>query len=244
VSGRLSFLRHLIFPPRCAGCGACLPPAHDEEPLFCGECERTWERELRAQCPQCHADYPDCDCVPHEMKKAGISHLVKLVPYGEQYKVARHMILSMKGAPRDRLAAFLAKEQSEGVLRALERCECEKKDALILSFPRNKRAVRRYGVDQARELALALSREIEIPYSALLRRRKHTKTQKKLSQKERTLNLVNALALDAVPQARCVILVDDIVTTGASVSAAAGILRAAGVSKIVAVCVAQTQKKK
>ena len=243
----LSFVKQLIFPPHCAGCGSCLAPSFaGDPPLLCKECEAEWERELRAQCPKCHADYPECDCMPVAMKRAGIAHFVKLVPYGEgaNRRVARHMILSMKTASRTRLCAFLAGELAGGVQRALEECECAATDAVIAHLPRDQRTVRRYGVDQAKELAMALSLQTGISHATLFRRKKRVKKQKTLSEKERMLNLVEAFALESTPTQKCVILVDDIVTTGASMAVPARLLRTLGITQVIAVAPAHTEKKK
>ncbi len=243
----LKTVRGLLFPPRCGGCHALLPtPIGEEPPLFCKECAKEWERELSHQCPQCFAAYPDCRCQPSVLKRAGSRALVKLAPYREDAsgRVVRTMVLDRKRAPRERACRFLAKELQGALVLELEKQECAITDAVIVHIPRDVRKRRRTGTDQSEALARALSTCTGIPHLCLLKRVKHTKTQKKLSAKKRMVNLVGAFAVSEVPKGKCVILVDDVVTTGATTAAAASLLRAAGAGKLVTLAVAATQKKK
>lgn len=247
MKGFLKTLKSLVFPPRCGGCHALLPTAIGKDaPLFCKECAKEWERELTAQCPKCFAAYPACGCQPAVLKKAGSLALVKLAPYGEEAgkSVVRTLVLDAKKAPSRRVSDFLAKELEIGLRAVLEKEECAITDVVFTHIPRDRATRRRYGTDQAEALARALGERMGIPHLSLLRRLKRTKTQKKLSAKERMVNLVGAFAVCEVPRDKCVVLVDDVVTTGATVAAAASLLRAAGVKRLATLCVAVTEKKR
>jgi len=248
VRGFFKTVKGLLFPPRCGGCHALLPtPIGKESPLFCKACAEEWERELRTQCPRCFAAYPDCRCQPSLLKKAGSKALLKLAPYTEEEsrgRVARTLVLDMKKAPRHRAAQFLARELSSALLLELEKEKCAVTGAVLTHIPRDKRHRRRYGTDQSFALARALSQQTGIPHLTLLRRVRRTKAQKKLSAKERMVNLVGAFAVCEVPRDKCIILVDDVVTTGATTAAAASLLRAAGARSLITLCVAATEKKK
>ena len=242
-----STLKSLVFPPRCGGCRTLLPTAIGKEaPLFCKECEGGWARELSLQCPQCFAAYPDCRCQPTALKNAGSLALVKLAPYGEdtRARVVRAIVLRLKKAPDRRTMDFLAQELESGLLQALAKEGCAVTDALLVHVPRDRAARRRTGTDQAEALARALSRRTGIVHRPLLKRTKRTKIQKTLTAKERMRNLVDAFAASEVPSGTCVILVDDVVTTGATTAVAASRLRAAGAEKLITLAIAVTEKKK
>ncbi len=242
----LKTLKSLLFPPRCGGCHTLMPTAiGGEAPLFCKECATEWERELSHQCPECFAAYPDCRCQPSVLKRAGSLALVKLAPYREDAsgRVVRTLVLDMKKAPRERTARFLAKELESALLLELEKQECAITDTVLTHIPRDNATRRRTGTDQSQLLARAIARSTGIAHQILLKRVKRTKTQKKLTAKQRMINMVGAFAVCEAPQGKCVILVDDVVTTGATVAAAASLLRAAGAAKIITLCVASTQKK-
>jgi ComF family protein len=86
------------------------------------------------------------------------------------------------------------------------------------------------GFDQAEVLARELSRRMGIPMVRALRRTRHTAPQAGLTRRQRRLNMrgcFQAALPDAIRDRR-VLLIDDVLTTGATVNAAAAALKAAG----------------
>lgn len=242
----LKTVKSLVFPPRCGGCHALLPTAIGKDgPLFCESCAKEWERELALQCPRCFAAYPECTCQPSVLERAGSRALVKLAPYDDEgrARVVRTLVLDMKKAPRRRVSEFLAKELEIGLFAVLEKENCAVADAVVTHIPRAASARRRTGTDQSEALARAISARTGIAYLPLLRRIKRANAQKKLSAKARMTNLADAFIVRELPVDKLVILVDDVVTTGATASVAASLLCAAGTKRLMTLCVAKTEKK-
>ena len=241
----LKQISELIFPPRCAGCHTLLPTG-EAGGVFCAECEREFEREMRMQCPKCHAAHCECRCQPFLMKQAGCRALIKLAPYGEgeAYYVVRRMLLDMKKRPCRRKARYLASQLCQGVLEMLRKEGVSKEQCVITYLPRSPRNRRRDGVDQAKELALSLSECTGIAERPLLKRKGHTKQQKGLNARERARNLEGAFSLCEDVRGLFVLVVDDVVTTGAGMRAVARELRRGGASGVLGICVAVTEKRK
>ena len=89
--------------------------------------------------------------------------------------------------------------------------------------------------NQAERMALRLSSATGIPMaSKALSRVEPTQTQTRLSRAERDSNVRNAFALHRPPslKGKRVVLVDDVFTTGATASACAKVLKAAGASEV------------
>lgn len=105
----------------------------------------------------------------------------------------------------------------------------------ILPTPLHPVKLREREFNQADRLARRLAKATGIRHHAgLLHRVKPTATQTRLSRTERAKNLCGAFAADAggtLKNAR-VVLVDDVLTTGATTSAAAAALRKAGAAQI------------
>lgn len=103
---------------------------------------------------------------------------------------------------------------------------------VIVPVPLHPTKRRERGFNQAERLARCLSRATRIPADAnLLRRVEPTPSQTRLSRKERAENVRHAFALRpgrAVAPGTRAVVVDDVFTTGATTSACARVLRAAG----------------
>ncbi|HEY2257798.1 MAG TPA: ComF family protein [Variovorax sp.] len=119
---------------------------------------------------------------------------------------------------------------------ALEQAE------LVLPMPLAAQRLRERGFNQAWELARRL--EPRKADATLLLRTRETEAQSGLARKERLRNLRGAFALDPLRApavyGRHLVLVDDVMTSGASLFAAAQVLREAGAAHITALVLART----
>ncbi len=90
------------------------------------------------------------------------------------------------------------------------------------------------GFDQAELLARELSRRTGIPVRRLLRRRRHTRAQAGLSRRERRQNIRGCFEAARPGEVRGLrlLLIDDVLTTGATANAAAAALREAGAAHV------------
>jgi ComF family protein len=113
---------------------------------------------------------------------------------------------------------------------------------VIVPVPMYPRKERRRGYNQAKLFAKALALRLDLPYEpSLVRRVRDTRPQKELSVSERKNNLKNAFqVVENVVKYKCVLLVDDIYTTGCTAETIAGELQRMGVEKIyvLSVCIA------
>lgn len=217
-------------------------------PYFCTQCEEQWQKRLLSQCPLCNAAFCECDCQPPILKKAGGVGLIKAAPYDTEQvpDPVVYAIRSIKKHPRVRALHCFAEELLPILEKKIE--ELDEKTPIshtvIAYIPRSKRKIRRYGFDQARELADNISRLSGIPLSPLLKRRREAHEQKGLTQKERQANLKGAFSLTAPATGLRVILVDDVVTTGAGMAEATRLLRSGGAEQVLCLCAAMTPKRK
>ncbi|MBR7151480.1 MAG: ComF family protein [Clostridia bacterium] len=136
---------------------------------------------------------------------------------------------------------FLAAELAVSARDLLAEQGIAAQDAVLTYIPRATAARLQYGTDQARELARALSRELSIPMLPLLERRPGMgRPQKHLNSAERLKNAKKTYRVRDYDgcRAKTVLLVDDIVTSGATVAICARLLRRAGASHVFALAVA------
>jgi ComF family protein len=112
---------------------------------------------------------------------------------------------------------------------------------LWLPVPLHKSTLRSRGFNQAEELAIDLGKLTHRPLLCdAVKRSNKTAVQKHLSQSQRHINMRNAFKTSVDFSGKKIAIVDDVVTTGATVTALAETLLAAGASDVEVVCVART----
>ena len=117
-------------------------------------------------------------------------------------------------------------------------------DAVVSVPPRPER-MRKEGYDQAETLAAAVAKQMELPYlGGGLYQSENRKKQSALSKRERRANVRGNYAVrkkNAV-KGKCILLVDDITTTGATIQECARALRGAGAKAVYAAAAATVVK--
>lgn len=143
------------------------------------------------------------------------------------------------GAPLDRLLPRFKFHQDLAAGRLLSQLMAESFASLppphaLVPVPLHRARLRRRGYDQALELARPLARALGLPLRVdLLRRVRDTAAQSELDAAMRRRNLRDAFAVSAgATLPMHVVLVDDVMTTGATLHAAALALRRAGVRRV------------
>jgi ComF family protein len=215
-----------IFRPQCAACGApavtlcqaCRASLVELGPA-CPRCaEPTGERAVT--CRRCASDPMPLDCVVAAWRFGGqLAHAIRRLKFTGRAHIARDV------APL--WAPVLAAAAAE-------------RDAIVVPVPLHWRRRWVRGYDHAWLLArhaCALA-GIAAPVRAL-RRIRHAPAQSTLPAAERAANVCDAFAAVGGVGGRAVVLTDDVMTTGATLAAAARALRRAGASSVIALVLAR-----
>ena len=152
--------------------------------------------------------------------------------------VVKTAIWQYKYSRLEDMAEFMAGHMAEMLKR-------QKVNADVVSYvPLHKSKRKKRGFDQTRLLAEALASEMGLPAIKTLRRIKRTQTQAKLTAENRKQNVKNAFICDAntlTDKKSVIILLDDVLTTGATMDAAVTALNSAGFKHIVPVTFATSK---
>ncbi len=146
---------------------------------------------------------------------------------------ANRLIYAMKRKNLRIVTDFVAKE-----LAAVVRYHLKNVGEWHITYaPRTKAMRRLYGFDQSERLATALARELDIPVLHCLVRNSKASVQKTLNHEQRIANMKNAyrvkngVSLDGMK----ILILDDIVTTGATMLSATVALRRAGAKSVIGI---------
>jgi ComF family protein len=99
------------------------------------------------------------------------------------------------------------------------------------------------GFNQAELLAREVARRWQAPLLSVLRRKKYTAAQAGLTNAQRRRNAAGAFAVHGRLDGKHVLLVDDVLTTGATASACARALKRAGAARVTLLTLARTDRR-
>lgn len=209
-----------LLPPRCLLCGEDGADGHD----LCRACCAALPRNRNA-CSRCALPLPAPGVCGECLRRPP--------PLGEVRAAFVYGFPLDRLVPRFKFHRDLAAGRLLAELMAAEFAAMPRPAALV-PVPLHRRRLRMRGYDQALELARPLSRTLQIPLCAdLLSRQRATAPQSELDAAARQRNLRNAFAVNARrPMPAHVTLVDDVMTTGATLHAAARALLKAGVLRV------------
>ncbi|MBO5111700.1 MAG: ComF family protein [Clostridia bacterium] len=230
----MSFFQELIdlfIPPLCFGCDDAISPGHS----FCYECQKTWDAWIAHKCPKCGRPAPLCTCVPSARKNKPDNRLFYAFYYAprEEGCIANRMIHMLKRDFDRRLLRFLAGYLAGIVHSSADAHGIDLSEYAITYPPRARRAIRRHGHDHTALLARALGRELNLPVIKALTRIGN-RAQKELTAKERQLNAVQSykLAKNVALEGKKLILLDDVITSGATLTVCEALLYTAGAEDV------------
>lgn len=225
-------LTELIFPPKCLICGKVTGGEY-----LCGDCAEKYKDVCSKPCAVCGRPQADCRC--HHID--GVDTEVHVFEFEEG--ISRKLIYSLKHKNSRRLREFLANECERALISAITDIGGFS-ESVITYVPRSRESIDEYGFDHAKELCKRISRLTEIQMETLFIHGKSSQKQKELTAQERRDNAESAYS--SVRNAKApykVIIVDDVTTTGSTISSCAKIARELGAEYIVSLTVAFTPKK-
>ena len=201
-------LLFFFFPPKCALCGKV---------GFDGLCPRCKEEMDRIFKPQ------------KFMTTGGIGFadgMVCLFPYRNE--AVKKLLFDWKRENYNDLTAIF----TPYVETAMKKDLLPKEIHCISFLPRRRIARRKAGFDQAEEIGKIVANTLSIPQETLLVRKGFSKPQRKAKFEKRDENVRGVFAATKEFQGETVLLIDDIVTTGATAKEGARILKQAGAMKV------------
>ena len=209
----LSSLKDLLFPIHCFGC-----KAFGIE--ICSKCRKYWN-------PHFYFQNIDGLTVYSSIKYSPVARSILLGAKENSLKIADELIVS-------------------ALLNCLHRLPTQVlRNAVLMPVPGSKRAIRKRGRDFIFELTNELSRRSGVPAIPGIKINRRLLDQSGLNASDRKRNIHGAFEIDGISPKSFkgeILLVDDLVTTGATLLEAKRALNSGGISvnRAITACVAQT----
>ena len=236
-SAFLDKLLYLISVPKCVSCGKRL--AYHEKAL-CTSCLKSYTEICTRNCSRCAMPLSECSCSTPYLEAHYVKTLIKVFRYQnrEENIAANSLIYSLKSDNRSDVLNFCTDE----LIDAMKASNIHPLGCIITNVPRRRSQIVKYGIDHAKLLAENISKRTGATYMNLLRSNVKT-AQKEVYGKERENNVDFDVINDADLKGKTVIIVDDIVTTGSSMGAAAMLIRGLGAKCIIGATIAIAYKE-
>ena len=265
VSKKLfSIIKNLIFVPKCAACDERLSPIPEKGSLtydkicFCKDCGEKWERAKAQMCPKCGNLSEDCTCSPKFFYKHQPNIPSLCFYHPDSGDVQSKTIITLKRRDDDELFEFLAIELYPKLKKTLDAMKTDGKDCIFTWVPRTDRSAAKSGFDQGKKLAERIAGLYGAKAYPLFLRT-GGREQKKLNKQGRAKNAQKSIKLNfsmrkiplklreselsALLRGKSIVIIDDVLTSGATLRRAVELLRTQHPAKIVVACIAKTEEK-
>ena len=231
----------LCFPPSCEFCETAA-----EEGRLCRRCRDHFlagaNAKLCAKCGGSLGEYldPKLGCFLCRKDRFAFETVFRLGRYMGDLGLG---ILKIKGEHGERLAFALGDLLAEVNEEAIRK----RQPTMVVPIPHHWRRWLARGYNSAEAIAERVARRLNIPLRIdVLRRIRHTPPQHKLPASERRVNVRGAFKAKSKKglEGATVVLVDDVLTTGATCHYAAKALKKAGAKRVVVAVVARADDDK
>ncbi len=249
IAKAMSYILRLVFPPKCIICKELLL----NESELCPECTTIWAKARNSRCPVCQKTARACKCSTFHLLNTdmiGERKLSALAFYGKfgsddkRDILVRRLVYAVKTSSDRSSVNFCARLLSHDIIKTMILAGEEMSEWKITYPQRSLNRRKRYGFDHGRDLALKISKYTGIPFEETLISNTGY-TQKSLNAMERLENANSAYSLKkGVTPSGKYLLVDDVITTGATVNAAARVLKSSGAEAVYPLCIARSKRKK
>lgn len=199
------------------------------EVALCSDCLEKREGLKYHSCSRCGKKLNMCHCSNEYLENHYVKKLAKVFRYEQRDDrlPLNSLIYSLKRENRNDVLNFCADELAKTVLNIFP----DAGKYLITNVPRSRKSIMKYGIDHGALLAKAVADRLGARYEKMLISSVKTE-QKKLHGISRELNAKFKVKTEFDLTGRTVLIIDDIVTTGSSMGAAAMLIHGEGAKRI------------
>lgn len=248
--------------PKCASCDERLMPFAKGDaldhgyPCLCDKCMVKWQAACSQMCHICSNTAAECSCMPRK-KTFTQPYIPSLFFYHpDTEKTESKVIYSLKHKRNTDLFEFISLELFQKIEALIAELEIDSCECIVTYIPRTRRALVKNGFDQGELLCRSVAARLGIPHANLFVREGGAE-QKKLSRAARKRNADRAIYANTELKRvkgfdyaknigeligdKTVIIIEDVITTGATVERAIRCLKNAGAGRVLVCAVARSE---
>lgn len=220
----------LFYPNKCPGCGVINT---ENDGYLCDFCDKHIERiDQGKRCVYCGLEKPNCDC------NKFIYYFDSCVSAFKNNGIAQQAFYSFKFSRKICYAPFFAGEMATAVEKAYKNIKFD----MIVPVPTSIKSVSKYGFSPVKELSFELSDILDVPVNLkVLKCKQSKKPQHSGTLLQRVENVRGEFYSDCHLNGKKILLVDDIKTTGSTLSECARVIKFAGADCVCCVTALATQ---
>lgn len=262
--GRVSLFRRLtgaiagyLYPARCISCrkaapidgpasGSTVPNDTDDalRQCFCESCTEDFRKSCNIVCGKCRRRFSVCECAPEALRASGVRRAYACFAYekGRRDCAASRFLYSLKGTENSgaiNLAACLLHDRimESGVIGHVD------SDVILTFAPRGRKNVRKYGGDHMKMTAKLTAKRLGCGFIDAFENSSHGEQKKRgLYEREHDASESIGIRKGVRLSGRRVIIVDDVITSGASLGACVTLARDAGAADVAVFTLAKTRR--
>lgn len=235
----IEWLLEQIFPSRCIGCGRLSPDG------ICEACRSVLPFVGEHPCPKCGRESSWCFCGREFTDAGGEKGAFRYAPEYQQLTapfyyegLVRKGIGALKFHGQKRQARWMGREMARAVQKQMDPAMLDG----VVPVPLSRSRRRERGYNQAGLLAQEVAAALELPLEdGLLVKVKNNATQHTLSRNERLTNVAGVYEASQEAAGKRLLVIDDVSTSGATLSSCGHALYLAGAEAVVCCTAAVTK---
>ncbi len=235
-----------VFPPTCACCKCLLSDPDTDGTCFCKTCMSDFAASVRGTCKLCGKAVSACECVPDVLAGSGVDRTYASFLYDKDNRkcAASSLIYKLKDGKNSDVTRFCAHIFALRIEKAAFSSGLELSEYTVTYAPRRRIAIRENGSDHMEKTARLTAKMLGIGFESVFVNTA-TAPQKKKDAVSRFEDAKRFIKMKERMKKRIsgkrYVVLDDVLTSGATLAACVSKLRENGADDVIAVTLAKAK---
>ena len=232
-------LKRMLVDRYCVICGE--PVSYGSKEPVCKVCSKKWSDFLKIKCKVCGRERYKCSCLPSQVVRINHSIVSWSVFYDHiENREVNSLFSILKHNYDKEVIDFCTELMKRDLILMCKNRNIDYREYAITFAPRSRKNIFRNGFDQSQKLAKALAQKLNVKFVKAIQN-VGSEEQKGLNKQERARNAIESYKFkeNSIKESAKLFLVDDILTSGATLFACSFLLYKNGAKRVVPVVFAK-----